>query len=281
MKRHQFLRRLHAALRPRNYLEIGVSDGRSLTLSRVPTIAIDPAFNITTPLQCDLHLVKATSDDFFARKDPIRHLRGGRNPWRNARRGRPLLAGWRGKPVIDLAFIDGMHLFEFALRDFINVEQFTDWKSVVVLDDMLPRNVDEAARERHTSDWTGDVFRVGEILRARRPDLVTIAVDTAPTGVLVILGPDRSDTMLRDSFDDIVQAELRPDPQAIPEHILNRDGAVDPTALLAEPLWRELARSRGKARRRDRTLSDIRRRVDTLGGDATGIETGGRYQGRE
>ena len=43
VKRHEFLAQIHARLRPRNYLEIGVNDGRSLRLSRVPTIAIDPA----------------------------------------------------------------------------------------------------------------------------------------------------------------------------------------------------------------------------------------------
>jgi hypothetical protein len=266
MERHEFLRHLHAALEPRNYLEIGVNDGLSLALSRVPTIAIDPAFKITTALRCDLHLVKATSDDFFARQDPIRHLRSGRNPWRNARRGRPLVAGWRGKAVVDLAFIDGMHLFEFALRDFMNIERFTDWTSVVVFDDMLPRSVDEAARDRHTQQWTGDVFRVGEVLRARRSDLVLIPVDTAPTGVLVILGPDRTDTTLRDAYDGIIEAEVRPDPQPIPDRILQRTGAVDPVALLAEPFWRDLARSRGKGRRRARTLADVRARVDALAG---------------
>jgi hypothetical protein len=134
---------------------------------------------------------------------------------------------------------------------------------------MLPRSVDEAARDRHTQQWTGDVFRVGEVLRARRSDLVIIPVDTAPTGVLVILGPDRSDTTLRDAYDGIVEAEVRPDPQVIPGHILERSGAVDPAALLAEPFWRDLATSRGKARRRARTLADIRMRIGALSGSAS------------
>ena len=124
MRRHDFLRELHAKLEPRNYLEIGVNDGKSLALSSCPTIAVDPAFKVTWPVRCDLQLVKATSDDFFARKDPIRHLRSGRHPLKNARRGRPLLDRWRGGTTLDLAFIDGMHLFEFALRDFMNVERY-------------------------------------------------------------------------------------------------------------------------------------------------------------
>ena len=68
MHRHEFLRKLHEAYQPRTYFEIGINDGRSLTLSRVPTIAVDPAFKVVKELRCDLHMVKATSDDFFAGK---------------------------------------------------------------------------------------------------------------------------------------------------------------------------------------------------------------------
>ena len=56
MLRHEFLRQLHQVTAARNYLEIGVNDGRSLALSRVPSIAIDPAFKVTTPLRADIQL---------------------------------------------------------------------------------------------------------------------------------------------------------------------------------------------------------------------------------
>ena len=42
MRRHEFLGHLHRTVAPRTYLEIGVSDGRSLTLATVPSIGIDP-----------------------------------------------------------------------------------------------------------------------------------------------------------------------------------------------------------------------------------------------
>ena len=67
------------------------------------------------------------------------------------RKGRPLLSHYRGGTSLDLSFIDGMHLFEYVLRDFMNVERFSRWDTAIVLDDMLPRDVDEAARDRHTS----------------------------------------------------------------------------------------------------------------------------------
>jgi hypothetical protein len=262
MRRHDFLRELHRLVKPRTYLEIGVNDGRSLALSRVPSIAIDPAFKVTASIRCDVHLAKATSDDFFARADPIHHLRSGRNPLRNMRRGRPLFDHWRGGTTLDLAFIDGMHLFEFALRDFMNVERFSRWSTVIVFDDMLPRDIDEAARDRHTHEWAGDVYKVAPVLREHRPDLVVIAVDTEPTGVVVVLGADPARTALTDRYDAILERWVVPDPQPVPRDILERRDALDPQRLLASDIWPRLARHpRGG---RERGLAAIRGTLETL-----------------
>ncbi|MEU2733175.1 class I SAM-dependent methyltransferase [Streptomyces griseoviridis] len=257
MKRHEFLRGLHRASANRTYLEIGVNDGRSLTLSRVPSIAVDPAFKVVAEVRCDVHLVKATSDDFFARADPLGHLRGGRHPVRNLRRGRHPLGHWR-RPVLDLAFIDGMHLFEYALRDFINIEKYTGWGSVVVLDDMLPRSVDEAARDRHTTAWTGDVYKLTEILARYRPDLVTVLVDTRPTGQLVVFGADHRSTVLTDRYDEIIAEYLLPDPQKVPESILERVSAVSPETLLSAGFWRPLVKARNRGLSRARGWEPLR-----------------------
>ncbi|MFF3332359.1 class I SAM-dependent methyltransferase [Streptomyces sp. NPDC002888] len=264
MKRHEFLRELHKVTANRNYLEIGVNDGRSLKLSRVPSIAVDPAFKVTSELRCDVHLVKATSDDFFARANPLAHLEGGRHPLRNLRRGRHPLGHWR-RTTLDLSFIDGMHLFEYALRDFINVERHSGWGSVIVLDDMLPRSVDEAARDRHTTAWTGDVYKLTEILARHRPDLVTVLVDTQPTGQLVVFGADPRNTVLRDRYDEIVAEYDVPDPQKVPEAILERAGAVRPQTLLEAGLWRPLVRARNLGLRRAQGWQPVRRALEQVG----------------
>ena len=216
MQRHEFLRRLHRRTKPKTYLEIGVNSGASLRLSRARTIAIDPQFKIIHPLHCNLVMAKATSDDFFAKPDAFKHF--------------------RGKPT-DLAFIDGMHLFEFALRDFINVERATDWTSVVVFDDMLPRNVQEAARDRESFAWTGDVYKVILTLREYRPDLVLLPINTEPTGVLLVLAPDSGNTVLSDKYDEIEKRYVVPDPQAVPDEILTRECAFDPEQVLTAPFW--------------------------------------------
>ncbi|MFF3324423.1 class I SAM-dependent methyltransferase [Streptomyces sp. NPDC002889] len=243
MDRHGFLRQLHRTYKPRNYLEIGVNDGRSLALSRVPSVAIDPAFRVVTSISCDVHLVRATSDDFFARKDPLVHLRNGRNPFRALARKDPMnILG--GEPRLELSFIDGMHLFEYALRDFMNVERHSRWSSVIVLDDMLPRSVDEAARDRHTKFWAGDVYKVVQVLRKYRPDLVVVEVDTAPTGVVAVFGADPENTVLKDSYDKIIEEYVVPDPQDVPDEVLVRKNAVRPEALLGADFWPGLIRAR-------------------------------------
>ncbi len=260
--RHDLLSGLHDQLQPRTYLEIGVNDGRSLARSHVPSIAIDPAFKVTVEIRADVHLVRATSDDFFARPDPLAHFRGRALP--------PLGSDPGAPPAIDLAFIDGMHLFEFALRDFINVERFAGPASVIVFDDMLPRSVDEAARNRMTRAWAGDVYKVIAVLRRYRPDLVVIPVDSEPTGLVVVLAPDAASTVLRDAYDEIIAANVEDDPQPVPGSILRREGAVGPDALLGSGVWTTIVEARARNAPRDEVATLALRELGSLIGDGAG-----------
>lgn len=219
LTRHQLLASMHRQLAPRTYLEIGVSDGRSLALSRARSIGVDPAFAITSPIACDIQLVRARSDSFFEDADAIAHL---------------------GGTPVDLAFIDGLHLAEFAYRDFAHVERLCSAASVVVLDDMLPRSDDEAARDRVSRAWAGDVYKVGEILRERRPDLVVVSVNTEPTGVVVVAGLDPTSTTLDAGYSDVLDRLQSPDPQQVPRHVIDRDGAADARQLMRLPVWERL-----------------------------------------
>ena len=225
MLRHELLNSLHELLAPRSYFEIGVSSGRSMTLSRTRSVGVDPFFAVNRELHCDLHLVRASSDEFFARRHPFAHL---------------------DEPVVDLAFIDGMHLAEYALRDVINTERYTRSTSVIVLDDMLPRTVDEADRTfpRARRAWAGDVYKVVPVLRALRPDLICLEVDTQPTGVAVILLPDPASRVLLEAYGGLVAGLVGPDPQPVPEEVLHRTHAIAPERLVAAPIWRELRKLR-------------------------------------
>jgi hypothetical protein len=171
---------------------------------------------------------------------------------------------WRGT-TLDLSFIDGMHLFEYAFRDFINVERHSDWSSVIVLDDMLPRSVDEAARDRHTDAWTGDVYKITEVLARYRPDLVTVLVDTQPTGQLLIFGGDPENTVLTDKYDEIMAEYLVEDPQKVPESILGRSAAVSPESLLQAGFWERMVKARNVGLGRSRVWPQMRRAVEQVG----------------
>ena len=168
-----FLRGLHEAVRPRAYLEIGLRHGDSLALADCPSLGVDPAFNLRVELGDNVELLRETSDEYFAAQ-PLKPLGGA---------GR-------------LAFIDGMHLAEFALRDFVDVERLSPWTGVIVFDDILPRTVEEAARDRRTRAWTGDVYKVLGILARHRPDLICLRVGTQPTGLLLVLGLDPANRAL-------------------------------------------------------------------------------------
>jgi len=242
MNRHGLLKQLHQVVRPRTYLEVGINLGTSMALSRVPSVGVDPEFSVVAELEADVHLARTTSDEFFARKSPLAHL-----PF----------------PVADLAFIDGMHLSEYVLRDYLNVERFTTPASVILLDDMLPRSVDEAARRRHTHQWAGDVYKAGQALRDLRPDLLLIDVDTTPTGTVLVLAPDAARGGVLPGYDEwLSDVAMAPDPQKVPAEILQRSRAVTPERLLASAGWAELRRRRGS---KGLSQADVRAMFADLG----------------
>src|SRR3954469_15908734 len=211
-----FLARLHGAVQPRTYLEIGLRNGDSLALADCPSLGVDPAFNLKVELGDNVTLLRETSDEYFARPKPLKPL-GGKRP--------------------DMAFIDGMHLAEFALRDFIGVERLSPWTGVIVFDDILPRSVEEAARDRRTRAWTGDVYKILAILARHRPDLICLRVGADPTGLLVVLGLDPGSSVLRARYDAILEEAVVPDPQAVPADVLQRRGVLDPERVLDSRVW--------------------------------------------
>ncbi len=231
-----FLRALHSRLRPRNYLEIGVRWGQSLGVSRCCSVGIDPAFAIDQELHTEVHLFRTTSDEYFARAEP--------------------LAPTGGEPF-DLAFIDGLHLFEFALRDFIHTERHSRPSAAVILDDVLPRKAIEANREIRTSAWTGDVYSMVPVLSEYRPDLLTIPVDTHPTGLLLVTGLDPDNSVLADRYDEIIARFRKPDPQPVPEELLDRTFVQSPRRILDSPLLDVLAEA-AKNGRRSGIAEDLR-----------------------
>lgn len=190
----QFVWQVLARKNARNYLEVGVRDGATLANVACPTIGVDPAFVFKrNPVgkKRVLHLYQMTSDEFFRDHDP-----------------RTIF----GRPV-DVAFLDGMHLFEYLLRDFMNTERVCGRDSVILLDDCLPVNIEMTERqyrpeqrkdEETATWWTGDVWKVVSILRAYRPDLQIAPFEVVPTGSIAVSSLDPASTVLRDNYLEIV-----------------------------------------------------------------------------
>jgi hypothetical protein len=217
VSRHEFLAALHKLLQPKVYLEIGVQYGQSLVLAGAADMAIgiDPEPLLFAAPQNQLpnqSIFKMTSDDFF------RHSPGD------------LVL-----PPVDLAFIDGSHLFEDAMCDYVNVQKHMRPKGVIVFDDVLPYSQDIATRVQPPGDWTGDVWKCFFILETmhRRGRIVTppILVDTWPTGTMVLLDVEPKLSLSSKYSDKGKIREWYPD-EIVPAFILERTHAVEPIDVL-------------------------------------------------
>ena len=113
-----FLAALHQAMTFDWYLEIGCRAGRTFAPVRGNTIAVDPFFkaegNIISAKR-RLFVFQETSDEFYSH-------------------------GFLKKNGIELSFsfLDGMHLFEFLLRDFMNTEANSTPDGVIAMHDCVP-----------------------------------------------------------------------------------------------------------------------------------------------
>jgi hypothetical protein len=208
----EFMMALHAILAPKFYLEIGVRRGRSLRLAQCASIGVDPAYDLDYEPRPDTKLFRGKSDAFFA-SGAIEEVLGSR--------------------AIDLAFIDGWHNSEFALRDFINTERYCHPDGAIVFDDVLPRNEDQAVRKPHGRAWTGDVWKIVDIFQRHRPDLKLIYVDVQPTGMLIVQGLDPVSRVLSDAY-EIIERELTDANGPLMPPISYGEQFINPSAALKQ-----------------------------------------------
>ncbi len=189
------LGRLHEYLQPATYLEIGTLAGNTLKLAGCKSIAVDPVFRIASDVigaKPSCMFFQCTSDSFFPDHG---------------------VSTIFGSPV-DLAFLDGMHQFEFLLRDFLSLERHCRPHSIIVLHDCVPADRWMAERvyskeckrrSKFPGWWTGDVWKCLPALKKYRPDLKIIVVDAGPTGLVLITNLDPKNTVLAENYLDIVQ----------------------------------------------------------------------------
>lgn len=187
MHYHRFLRNLHETTLLDWYMEIGCRDGSSFAPVRSKTIAVDPFFRVERNVIGDkpaLHIFQQTSDDFFA---------SGFLDALNIR--------------LSLSFLDGMHLFEYLLRDVIQTERRSHPDGVIALHDCCPFDHEMTTRDLDNipeAAWTGDVWKLLPILQQYRPDLKIDVLNCKPTGLVILSNLDPANTVLSDSYDQIL-----------------------------------------------------------------------------
>lgn len=189
LKYTAFMAGLHRSLLCDWYMEVGCRTGRVFANARSKTIAVDPFFQCDTNVittKPALHVFQQTSDDFFA-------------------------SGFLDAMKIKLSFsfLDGMHLFEFLLRDVMAAEKASDPQGVIALHDCCPFNHEMTTRDLSAvpkQAWTGDVWKLIPILTKYRPDLRLTVLDAAPTGLVLITNLDPQSRVLDQKYDEIVAA---------------------------------------------------------------------------
>ena len=161
---------IHKNFNPNTYLEIGVETGRSLMLANEDclSIGVDPRPVLFFPLTNNTQVFNLTSDNFF--ETEINKVLENKK--------------------IDFAFIDGMHNFEYALRDFINTEKHANPNSIIAIHDILPMDELTSRRIRETGFWTGDIYKLVLILKEYRPDLKIYNSDIPPAGLAIVTNLD-------------------------------------------------------------------------------------------
>ena len=180
---HLILKRFHELLQPTAYVEIGVARGETLAfaLPETKAVGIDPDPKISHQLSDKTEVFPFTSDAFFDKYD-LQKIANG----------------------FELAFIDGLHLFEQVLKDFINIERCASKDTIVLLHDTIPPDELSGSREYIKPCWAGDCWKIVPCLKAYRPDLQIFTLTSKPTGLTMVTNLAPSSTILAEKYNEIV-----------------------------------------------------------------------------
>jgi len=196
MNRLFFLKKLFGRKKFKTYLEIGVFRGR--VFFSVPAqnkIAVDPEFRFTTFQKAKkvfrrfsnlwAKLYEETSDDFFINDAPKLFQ----------------------KSKVDVCLVDGMHEYQFALRDIENSLKFLQKGGVILVHDCNPVtkeasvNFEEYKNRGCVRDWNGDVWKAIVHLRSLRDDINVFVLDCDQGLGIVTFG--KPENQLRFTREDI------------------------------------------------------------------------------
>lgn len=157
----------------KTYLEIGVLGGKVFFDVRCQKkIAVDPNFlfnwkgrlgeTVKNLSNVNASFYEVKSNDFFTAHAPS------------------VFASRK----LDIALVDGMHEFDYALDDVLNCLKYLSDDGVIVMHDCNPLtseaecSFDQWKSRNYGGHWNGDVWKVIPFLRKFRPDLDVFVADT-------------------------------------------------------------------------------------------------------
>ena len=172
MDRLHVLKALSERKNLKNYLEIGVFNGHIFfKINSWFKVAVDPYFafdglrklgkSLLQPANFKNQYFEKPSDDFFEQNAPV------------------VFADKK----IELALIDGMHEYDFVLRDAQNTLKYLDEKGVIILHDCNPVTATSAVSHQawvdngHQGVWNGDVWKMIVFFRSFHPELDVFVLD--------------------------------------------------------------------------------------------------------
>jgi len=151
MKRYELINSLALINNATTYLEVGVENGETFNKVEISNkTAVDPICGFEKQSFVG-NFYEMTSDKFFD-EAISKNLK------------------------FDLIFLDGLHQWEFAMRDFVNATLLSHKKTIIIIDDVYPS--DYFSQLRSQSDclnfkkaanhidrnWMGDVYKILPLL---------------------------------------------------------------------------------------------------------------------
>ena len=232
---YQVLAHIHQTLNPGFYLEIGVQRGKSLALAQCPAIGIDPVPQQRVALGEKSRVITTTSDEFFT-----------------------FMADKQLPDPPDLVLIDGMPLLEYVLRDLNHSERRGHPATLIVVSNIYPQYPEQATRRRQGADWIGDIWKLPALMATHRPDLFTLGLDVADTGLLLITGLDPSNKVLEKHM--VAMCKVQDSLTQPPAEIMVKAGSVP----ASHPAVANLLATLRQARKQSLSAPKLGERLQTI-----------------
>jgi hypothetical protein len=154
MYRYDIINKIAKKIKAKDYLEIGVYDGKCFQNVEIENKdAVDPS-----PIS-DHTNFKITSDKFFE--------------YLNPRKG------------YDIVFIDGLHLHKQSRKDFFNADMHLNPGGFILFHDTNPATFDHCQEQWILPEWNGTVYQTIIELRSEFSSYEIFTVDT-DYGVTVV-----------------------------------------------------------------------------------------------